>query len=212
MFRNLTWALGLLVLASLTSFAQSNPLDKRSDSQLEAVLDRYVGRWVGSYEIRTLTKEVVQRLDVEQQYWWDRDENGKRILKGQAVIASMGRITYSQSKTFIVKGVIYSETEQEGSVHLYAASISGDGNTLTWFAKDDDSFKAKKLADTYTQNSEGTFLTIEAFEQVDVGDGTPVMLVMAGKLKRVDDSVHSQTTTPGGDSPANNSAPPQPAF
>ncbi len=189
MLRNLILVLGLLALCTPV-FAQADAPIKRSAEELDAVMNRYVGRWAGSYEIRTLTRQVLQRLEVEQQYWWDRDDKGKRILKGQAVIASMGRISYSESKTFVVNGRIYSEIEQEDTLHLYAAKISDDGNSINWLAQDDDTFTAKKLSDTIVSKSDGTYLIIEGFEQVEMEEG-PVMLVIQGELRKINDSVEA---------------------
>lgn len=153
------------------------------ETELEALLERYVGRWVGRYEVKNIAKQVIQRLEVEQQYWWEYEDND-RILKGQAVIASMGTLSYSQSKSFVDIGKVYSETESNGAIHYYVGHISNNGNTINWLDVGTQDKLANKLTDTFEIRPEGEYLVIEGYGQISDGTTTGI-LVINGELRRV---------------------------
>ncbi|MBC2593280.1 hypothetical protein H5P28_03300 [Ruficoccus amylovorans] len=162
-------------------------------ARLNAVLDRYQGRWVGTIEIRSLTR-VIQTIQIEQQYWWD-EIDGIKVLKGQAVLASMGTLSASESRTYIEAGNIYSETDQEGRQHFFIGKVSDDGRKISWLPADDADPLARKVTDTFSDGPEGPVLTVEGYEEVPVGDNR-ALLTMRGELKRAGDMSHGPLAMP----------------
>ena len=187
-----------LTVATLACLCALSPLQAQTDATeaasalapdgrtaaLNAMLDRYVGRWVGKFEIRGMAR-VLQTIEVEQQYWWD-EIDGIRVLKGQAVMAAHGELSTSLSRTYIQSGRIYSETDQEGREHFFVAKLSADGNTLSWLPADDADPLGRKLTDTFVETPEGTMLVVESYEEIPIdNEGNRAVLTMRGELKLV---------------------------
>lgn len=150
-------------------------------AQLKTVLDQYVGRWVGTFEILNL-KQVIQTIEIEQQYWWD-EVDGVTVLKGQAVMASMGDLSTSTSRTYIEKGKIYTETVQGTNEHFFQGIVSDEGKRISWISVNDDSILGRKLTDSFSEDSEGQLLLVDGYEEVTIG-GRVAMLTMRGKMRK----------------------------
>lgn len=159
-------------------FALVVPLLRAESPPVRDLLDRYTGRWVGSYTVLSLDGEVLQRLKVEQQYWWDGEEQ-----RGVGAYDRQGELVWISSRTYFRGEALLCEISiADQPPRTYAARVRGE--TITWLPTHVLEATHKQVRETIVSEGGRTLLRSEGFEHIGPPDRRmPVRVV--GELERM---------------------------
>lgn len=176
--------LSLTLCLCLTSpLLQAKEGELPPDPQVEALLDRFVGRWVGLYRITTLDGQVLQEMETEIIYRW-KDTSEGRVLIGRAVYASAAGIGHSESETFVANNLLFSTVEQIGKIRVYRGRLGRDGNSVVWTPVDTESTLDESLRQTFGSDPSGKDTLITTGYENLIRDDAELMLTIHGTLIR----------------------------
>ena len=142
------------------------------------LLDRYTGRWVGTFTVSGFDGTVLQTLKVEQQYWWEGDEQ-----RAIGVFDRQGELTWVSSRIYEREGTLLCETSIADQPHrTYAARVRGDA--ITWLPTNVVEATRKQVRETILRRGDRWILRSEGFEHVGPADQL-VPVRVEGELEKV---------------------------
>ncbi len=162
------------------------PPRRFSDEVLLEVLNRYVGKWEGTYSIHSMRGDVmVQSLVAQQHYWWDTDED-RPLLRGRGIYANERGITHSEMLSFIEQGHIFGMVSQNEAIRLFRGRILDDMNGIRWIPTGEERILGGQSTERFSDENGIPVLEIEGFEPYSLGD-EEIMLTMKGRLLKTED-------------------------
>lgn len=177
---------GLLALfttaLALQAIAQTNP-NPQDEAKVMAFLERYAGRWIGDYTIRTMQGDMLQDLDAELIYTWETTGKG-RTLMGQAVYAAPNGVAYATSESYYDNGFLVSVVTQSEQKKVYKGLLSEDGNSVSWVPVARRGELDNTLQETFGKNQKDVdTITITGYENV-IRNDRQAMMSIRGQLTR----------------------------
>ncbi len=164
-----------------------------NEEKVMALLERYAGRWVGTYEMRDMNGQVLQTLEADVVYHWETTENG-RVLKGRAVYGADNGMAIAESETFIANKQLFSIVEEGGKARTYRGRLDKTGKTVSWTPIDTDRPLDESLRETFGRDASGQeTLSSQAYENL-TRNGITMLLTMHGLLYR--EPLESAVETP----------------
>lgn len=159
---------------------QAKPFD---EAMAMKIMERFAGRWLGTYQILSVDGQVIQKMEAEITYNWSITPKAK-ILKGRAVYAAENGMGIANSETFIENDMVVSMVEQSGKTRVYRGLVGELGKSITWSPLDRTTTLDESLRQVFEVNGEGTdILKTNGYENVQ-REGLEVMLVIRGELVR----------------------------
>jgi len=83
---------------------------------MRRLFNPYVGQWEGEWIISDVDGEVVKRIQLQQQYWWEKGH-----LKGVMIYQDLKRVARLSSDIYLENGKIVSEVGNEEDRSYYRA-------------------------------------------------------------------------------------------
>lgn len=162
------------------------PQERLPDEVLMEVLNRYLGKWDGTYEFSALQGGMgVQALIAQQHYWWDTSED-RPLLRGRGIFANESRISHSEMLSFVHEGFIYGMVAQNNKVRLFRGRVLEDKSGIVWMPIEEERFLAGQSTERFTTEDGVPVLEIDGFEPYVAGE-TETILILRGRLLRTGD-------------------------
>lgn len=173
----------ILCISTTLCTAQTTTTPAFDEAKALAFLDRYEGRWVGSYQLRNMMGQVLQSLEAEVIYQWETNDEGT-VLKGRAVYGTEQGMAIAESETFIANRQLFSIITENNKQRTYRGVLDKNGKTIAWAPIDKDNPLDESFRETFGRDAEGKeTLSSQAYENV-VRNDIEVLLTMHGQLTR----------------------------
>lgn len=169
-------------LSPVALLAEKEP--ESGDDALYEFLSFYDGTWRGTYWVTDLAGEPIQKIEVEQVYWWE-EKDGMQILQGNAVYNIGDEIAYAQSQTYILFGALISKVRQGQQTIVHKGKISKDGNAVSWRPTGEQQHLDQEVTETFTVGEGGLYIKSSGHEAHETEEGQDARVLIKGKLQRI---------------------------
>lgn len=149
-----------------------------AETDLEAVLRAYEGRWVGHFSIHSTASGYTEMFPVEQHYWW---EDG--VLHAIAVSERDEGLSHTSSRSVVKEGRLSCEVKRGETVENYWGVWHED--RLIWFSSNLQRTQDYQMQESIIELDGTRLLKTEGFDTYVYSEGK-AHLVYRGELTLVD--------------------------
>ena len=125
---------------------------------MRRLFNPYVGQWEGEWIISDVDGEVVKRIQLQQQYWWEKGH-----LKGVMIYQDLKRVARLTSDIYLENGKIVSEVVNEEDRSYYRAHPGP--NYVLWTPVEHEEVLRRRIMEYIAENDGVTWFISEGFER-----------------------------------------------
>ena len=125
---------------------------------MRRLFNPYIGQWTGEWVISNVDGEVVKRIKLQQQYWWEKGH-----LKGVMIYQDLKRVARLTSDIYLENGKIISEVVNEEDRSYYRAH-PGE-NYVLWTPVEHEEVLRRRILEYIADNDGVTWFISEGFER-----------------------------------------------
>jgi hypothetical protein len=170
----------LFALAAIVSPDVGGMATERSFNRLDMrrLFNPYVGQWEGEWVISDVDGQVVKKIKLQQQYWWDKGH-----LKGVMIYQDLGNNSRLTSDIYLENGKIISEVLNDGDSSYYQGH-PGE-NSVLWTPVEHEEILKRRILEYITRNDGTTWFISEGFERF-IDDEAIQTLLFRVVMKKAD--------------------------
>lgn len=167
-----------------TSEPAASPVKLRSQAELLAFLDRYIGTWHGTYTLTLPDGQVLMQMRVVHEYLWIED-NGERLVAARTVYGNGERQSEAVGLIAVRQGKLIMQLTQDGSLEHYQGRVLEDMTGVTWVPTDLSEALSERIEERFVRNADGVMqLLTEAYEDYE-NEEIRTRLHLSGEAEKV---------------------------
>ena len=136
---------------------------------MRRLFNSYVGQWEGEWIISDVDGQVVKKIQLQQQYWWEKGH-----LKGVMIYEDIGNKARLTSDIYLEHGKIISEVLNEGDKSYYRGHPSA--NSVLWTPVEHEEVLKRRILEYIREKDGVTWFISEGFERFIEEDAIQTLL------------------------------------
>ncbi len=169
--RLLIYLLGILLIPIIKPTLSADLHKERvwTRTDMRRIFTPYVGQWTGEWVISDVNGKVVKKIELQQQYWWEKGH-----LKGVMLYRDFNSVSRLTSDIYLKDGKIISEVLNDEERSFYRGHPGS--NFVLWTPIEHEEVLKRRILEYIADNDGVTWFISEGFERFVDEEETQTLL------------------------------------